>query len=151
MSGLAPYPYCSRTSETLVALVVMGTTFAEFERTTRSVLIRWSLVSRSWNGLCSIFKATPVKSTDPRLARAQFLTLKGRHAWPFRPRTNQLPVTQADCPFFPSAGTPVFAPVHDDPLHKNRSVAWAVVRGLRFWAVQSWDPGLLFGTKKALG
>jgi hypothetical protein len=24
-------------------------------------------------------------------------------------------------------------------------VAWAVARGPRFWAVQSWDPSLLFG------
>jgi hypothetical protein len=47
------------------------------------------------------FQAAPVKSTDPLLARAQFLTLKGTHAWPFRLRTNQFPVIQADCLFFP--------------------------------------------------
>ena len=63
---------------------------------------------------------------------------KSTHAWPFRPRTNRFPVTQADRPFFASAGRRVFAPVRDDPRHKNRSGAWAVARGLLFWAVQSW-------------
>src|SRR6266851_9475468 len=62
---------------------------------------------------------------------------KGTHAWLFRPRTNQFPVTPADCLFFPSAGRRAFAPVHDDPRDKNRSAAWAVARGPRFWAVQS--------------
>src|SRR6202050_1542375 len=100
------------------------------------------------NRSCSVFKATPLKSTDPRPARAQFLKPKGTPAWPFRPRTNQLPATQADCLFLPSAGTRVFAPVHDDPLHKNRSVAWAVARGLRVWAVRSRDPSS--GTNAAL-
>src|SRR5580700_6338871 len=84
-----------------------------------------------------MFNATQLKSTDPRLAPAQFLKPTGKPAWPFRPRTSQLPVTQADNLFFPSAGTQVFAPVHGDSRHRNRSAAWDVARGARFWAVQS--------------
>src|SRR5271170_690556 len=44
MNGIAPYPYFCRASETLVALGVMGTTFAELGGATRLVLIRWSLI-----------------------------------------------------------------------------------------------------------
>src|SRR5580700_258201 len=97
-----------------------------------------------------MLKATPLKSTDPRLARAQFLKPAGTRARSFRLQTNQFQANPAESLFFPRAGTRVFAPVHDDPRHKNRSVAWAVARGLRFWAVQTWDPSLLLGPKAAL-
>src|ERR1700722_1634903 len=48
-----------------------------------------------------MFRATPLKSTDHRLARAQFLTLKGTRAWPFPPRTNHFPASPWESPFFP--------------------------------------------------
>ena len=83
-----------------------------------------------------MFMSTPLKSTDPRLARAQFLKPTGTRTV-FSAADQSTSGEPGGEPFFPSAGTRVFAPVDDDPLHKDRSLTWAVARGLRLWAVQN--------------
>src|SRR5271170_3540177 len=130
MNGIAPYPYFCRASETLVALGVMGTTFAELGGATRLVLIRWSLIFQvvEWfvfniqSHASQEYRSWSVPSSMP--------DAKGMRAWPSRPRTNQFPATKVDCLSSSSAGTRVFAPAHDDPRHKNRSAVWGVARGL---------------------
>jgi hypothetical protein len=53
-----------------------------------------------------------------------------RYARKFFSAANQsISANPAESLFFSSAGTRVFAPVHDDPRHKNRSVARVVARG----------------------
>src|SRR5580704_11753869 len=104
MSGLAPYPYCCRTSETLVAPVVMGTTFAEFERTTRLVLIRWSFVFQVVERFVFNIQSHASQEYRSSSGPSSIPDAKRYVRTAFRPRTNQFPVTQADCLFFPSTG-----------------------------------------------
>src|SRR5579864_3179853 len=84
-----------------------------------------------------------VRDRDLRLAPNPLPSSIGMTAPPPQLRTSQFPANRAGVRVSPNAGKRAFARVHDDPLHKSRSVARARVSSLPVWFVQPWMSCLL--------